>query len=259
LIDRDLHNGIAVPAWNCADTIDELVQRLNALSMDLTIFVVDDASTDDTLAKAQAYENVIAVRNQTNRGYGGTSKRLYEMAHEAGVDLVINVHGDLGHNPEDILPIIEGFRATEADFVFGSRLVYIVEQLKTHGHRLFLDPELRGRMPLVRLFGHFGLTFVQNRLFGQRLKSYHEGMRGSSAATVRWILEQDLPDWYDFDTTLLVRGASAGFHIEEVPVPPRYHTQAKSSAPPFRYGWKVLIGSIRNAPRYRRMRRRVGK
>lgn len=252
---RTVSYGIAVPAWNCADTIDELIERLNGLELDLSIFVVDDHSSDDTFERAQRHKNVTVVRNPENRGYGGTSKRLYELARDAGVDFVINVHGDLGHAPEDVLPIIAGYESSAADIVYGSRLVFIVDQLKRYKLRLFFDPELRGHMPLVRLFGHFGLTFVQNRLFGLRLRSYHEGMRGTSSELIDWILLQDLPDWYDFDATLLVKAASAGFKIEEVAVPPRYHTHAKSSAPPFRYGFRVLRDSIRKAPNYRRLRK----
>ena len=91
--------GIAIPAWNCADTIDELIVRLNGLERDLSIFVVDDHSSDDTLVRAKQHKNVTVVRNPENRGYGGTSKRLYELTRDAGVEFVINVHGDLGPRP----------------------------------------------------------------------------------------------------------------------------------------------------------------
>lgn len=245
---------IAAPAWNCADTIEEVIRQLNELDQDLKILVVDDHSTDDTLERAQKYDTVIAARNTRNMGYGGTSKRLYQMAQDHKADFVINVHGDLGHRPKDVLHIIEGFRKGAADFVIGSRLIYIRQNFAVHGFRVLFKPELRGDMPLVRLLGHLGLTFIQNILFAQKLNSYHEGMRGCSAKAVDWILKQELPDWYDFDTTLLVSAASAGFKIKEVAVAPHYHHASKSSAPPFRYGWNVLIKSIRNARRFRRLR-----
>jgi glycosyltransferase involved in cell wall biosynthesis len=207
---------IAVPAWSCGDTIDGLIQRLNALRLPSTIFVLDDASTDDSSARAKAYDNVILARNETNLGFGGTSKRLYQISAGARVDLLINVHGDLGHTPEVIVQIIADFKATRSDFVYGPKLAFIAEELSNFGPKLLWWLDFRRGMRFTRVFGHLGLTFAQNLLFGQKLRCHNGGVRGAQAKAVQWIVwivVQDLADWYDFDTMLLVKPASSDLSI----------------------------------------------
>ena len=110
-------------------------------------------------------------------------------------------------------------------------------------------------MSAIRLAGHFSLTFVQNILFNQRLNSYHEGMRGCNREALAWILKQDLPVWYDYDSTLLVMAASSNVTIKEIPTPPYYDDRSNSAAPPFRYGLRVLFNSLKSC----RYLRSIGK
>ena len=239
---------IAIPAWNCAPFIDEVIERINALLLGATIIVVDDHSSDDTSARAQRHANTVVHRNERNLGYGGTTTRLYEIARELNAGYVINLHGDLGHRPEDIPDLLTALQTGKGEFVVGSRLVYLMEQFSRHGLRVLFEDDLRGHMPLARLVGHFGLTAVQNLLFGLNLHSYHEGMRGCSRTALDWILSQNLPQWYDYDTTLLALAAASGFSIAEIPSLPHYGVETRSAAPMFHYGMRVLSNTIKSAP-----------
>jgi glycosyltransferase involved in cell wall biosynthesis len=62
-----------VPAFNEVATIEELLRRVDALEMEKQIIVVDDGSTDDTLAAAEAWardRDYVIVLHQENRGKG---------------------------------------------------------------------------------------------------------------------------------------------------------------------------------------------
>lgn len=228
---------VLVPAYNCAQTLPELCGRLH-LGPEDEILIVDDASSDDTFEVARALPRVHVERNRVNLGYGGTSHRLYEIALERGADVTVNVHGDLGHRPEDAVPLLARL-AKGADLVVGSRLLYLLERVHEHGwHRLF-SPAVASGMPPTRVLGHLGLTAFQNACYRTQLHSFHEGMRACSRRSVEWIVKADLPRWYNYDQELLLRAHDAGLSIAEVGVRPSYDSRARSAAPRVAYGLKV--------------------
>ncbi|MEN6662449.1 MAG: glycosyltransferase family 2 protein [Phycisphaerae bacterium] len=233
-----------IPAYNCAPYLEELVRRTTLRAAGDEIIIVDDASTDGTFDVAAAQPNVHVERNDASRGYGGTSKRLYEIALRRGADITVNIHGDLGHRPEDIAPLVEALAAGRTDMALGSRLMY----LKGLGLRGLFNRQARHNMPMARALGHFGLTWFQNVCFGTKLHSFHDGMRGCNRKVVQWLLGQDFPSWYDFDTELLIHAWRAGFAIEEIPVPPNYNHKSASAAPPIKYGLRVARHALRKLP-----------
>ena len=245
---------VLIPAYNCAPFLPDVVRRLELPGDDDEIIIVDDASEDDTFAVAARLSRVHADRNEHGLGYGGTSKRLYEIAAERGADFTVNIHGDLGHRPEDIQPLVAKLFSGDCDVVLGSRLIYLMGLVKNEGWRRLFDREARHNMPLVRALGHFGLTWFQNLCFGTKFHSFHDGMRGCTRAAIQWLLSQDLPTWYDFDTELLIHAHRHGLRIAEVAVPPNYDHTAASAAPPVRYGLRVAWHALRHLParfRYR--------
>ena len=64
----------AVPCYNSAEYMDKCVESLLACGDDVEIILVDDGSTDDTLAKAQVWEmehpEVIRAIHKENGGHG---------------------------------------------------------------------------------------------------------------------------------------------------------------------------------------------
>jgi glycosyltransferase involved in cell wall biosynthesis len=237
---------VLIPAYNCAHVLPEVIRRI-PLSNDMDeIIVADDASQDNTFSVATNLPRVHAVRNHVNLGYGGTSQKLYQIALERGADFAINLHGDFGHRPEDVGTLSKVLQSGEYDIVTGSRLLYILDNIKQHGlTRVLGSNDLRGNMPLVRVLGHIGLTWFQNICYETHLHSFHEGMRGVIRSTIEWILESEFPAWYNYDTELLINANSKGLRIHEVMIPPFYDDRAKSSAPPFRYGIRVAAHAIK--------------
>jgi glycosyltransferase involved in cell wall biosynthesis len=236
---------VLIPAYNCAHVIDQVVQRLTLPGPDDEIIVVDDGSQDNTLEVARALPRVHAVRNAVNLGYGGTSQRLYEIAFERGADFTVNLHGDLGHRPEDAPLVLQPLLEGRYDMVMGSRLKYLLNQRDQYGWRVLFSAQARQNMPLSRVLGHLGLTWFQNKCFGTDLHSFHEGMRGCTRAVIAWVLQNQFTTWYSYDTDLIVHASRQGFRIGEVAVPPYYDGQPKSSAPSIRYGLRVVSYTLK--------------
>lgn len=232
---------ILVPAFNCSDTIAEVCRRIPLTGPEDEILVVDDGSSDQTLEIALGLPRVHAVRNDVNLGYGGTSNRLYALARERCADVTVNVHGDLGHRPEEIPLILDEMKRTKADIVVGSRLLFLKNVAAQKGYlRLFLDESLRCGMPRERFLGHLVLTSIQNLVYGSKLHSFHEGMRACGRRAIDWAATRRLPARYTYDLEFLFHAHQQGLVIREVPVPPSYDSRAKAAAPPIRYGLNVL-------------------
>lgn len=231
---------VLIPAYNCAHSIAELIKDIQKRNIVDLIIVVDDCSSDQTSAKAKRFDNVLVYRNKVNKGYGGTSNLLYELALKHKVKFAINIHGDGGHKIDDLWPLVSEIKKNKHDFVIASRLKYIKNQFHKHGFNTITNKTLRGGMPLIRLVGHLILTELQNRVLNIKIDSYHEGMRAVSAQGIRWILSQNLPAWYQYDNQLISYAAIEGHKISEIECKPNYSAQAQSSAPPVKYGLAVI-------------------
>jgi glycosyltransferase involved in cell wall biosynthesis len=236
---------VLIPAYNCAKYLPDLIAKILLEGNDDEIIVVDDASEDDTLAIVSKIPRVHVSRNETQLGYGGTSKRLYEIALERDAEYAINIHGDFGHPPESVMILSDKIRNSKIDIVIGSRYVYLRELAARDGLWTLLEAKSRNDMPISRIIGHSGITMIQNLLYGTNLHSFHEGCRAVNRKFMTWSLEQTLPDWYDFDTFLIVKSHRAGWKISEIGIPPNYIPEVKSGVPLIGYSCKILWAALK--------------
>jgi len=238
---------VLIPAFNCAALLPEVCRRVPGLSGSDEIIVVDDGSSDDTFKVAASLPRVAAFQNPRNSGYGATSSRLYMIALERNADYTVNLHGDLGHRPEDVGPLLDRLKGGTADVVMGSRLLFVRAAIAENWSGALLNPTEVLAMPAHRVAGHVVLTAFQNVLFGSSLHSFHEGMRGCRKRVIQWATARELPAWYDYDMQLLFQAFKAGFVIEEVPIRPSYDPRVRSAAPSVRYGLRVVANSVKLA------------
>ena len=116
---------VVIPCYNEAATLREIVAAVGALASDdlaLEILVVDDCSTDDSLAVAETlaaeFPSVQVLRHSFNQGKGAALKTGFLAA--TG-DFVCVQDADLEYDPQDFLRMLRPLLAGEADVVFGSR------------------------------------------------------------------------------------------------------------------------------------------
>ena len=106
-----------IPAFNEAATIGEVLERIAELGLDAQVIVVDDGSTDETKAIAEAAG--ATVISQANAGKGAAIRTA--IAHAEGEIAVIQ-DADMEYDPAEVPDLIEPIVRGVADVVYGSRL-----------------------------------------------------------------------------------------------------------------------------------------
>ena len=106
---------IIIPAYNEAQTIGDLVTEISNLYPDFEIIVVNDGSTDDTAAVAEA-AGAIVYNHPYNIGNGAAVKSGIRIA--TG-DVFVFMDGDGQHDPKDIAKLLKYF--PDFDMVVGAR------------------------------------------------------------------------------------------------------------------------------------------
>ncbi len=230
---------VIIPAYNAGRVVTEVVARIPRGVVN-EVLVMDDGSRDNTFEVLSAISGITALRHAENRGYGGAQITLHEAALNSGAEIVVLLHADGGHFPEEIPQMIEPILSGQADIVIGSRIAGILHKAPKVAGSRWLGAAIRGPMPAHRFLGHVGLTAIQNLMFGARYHSWHEGFRAMTRAAIQRLPFRQFDSGYPFDTELLMTAHRAGLRIVEVPVGAHYDTRAGSSAPPFLYGLRVL-------------------
>jgi glycosyltransferase involved in cell wall biosynthesis len=109
-----------IPAYNEAETIGEVLDRVAALPFEKKVIVVDDGSTDGTagLVRARAAGEVELIE-QPNRGKGAALRAA--IPHIEG-DIAVIQDADMEYDPTEVPDLIEPIERGVADVVYGSRL-----------------------------------------------------------------------------------------------------------------------------------------
>lgn len=221
---------IVLPAYNAAKTLEKTVRDIPALAD--AIIVVDDFSTDDTLALAQTLGVTRVIRHEKNLGYGGNQKTCYREALSLEADIVLMLHPDYQYAPQMIPAMCAAIAYGEYDVSLGSRILG--------------KGALQGGMPLYKYFFNRVLTLVQNLMINQKLSEYHTGFRAYRAEVLRSIAFEDNSDDFVFDNELLCQILKKGYKVCEVSCPTRYDDTSSSInlSRSIVYGWGVLRVSL---------------
>jgi glycosyltransferase involved in cell wall biosynthesis len=205
---------VVMPARNAARTLQRTVQAIPRDWVD-EIILVDDKSSDDTIALARRIPELHVIWHPHNVGYGGNQKTCYLEALQREADVVVMLHPDGQYEPTLIPDMVRPIIAGEADLVLGSR---------------FLDPKgpRAGGMPAYKRIANRFLTRVENRAMGTELSEMHTGYRAYSRAFLMGVpfLRNALD--FSFDSEVLMQASHFGFRIAEVPATTSYFEDASS-------------------------------
>ncbi|MEO5645109.1 MAG: glycosyltransferase family 2 protein [Bacteroidia bacterium] len=115
-----------VPAYNESHAIKNVVDDLIAAglksSINITIVVINDCSTDTTGAIIDKLP-CVAIHLPVNLGIGGAMQTGFRFALENDFDFAIQVDGDGQHPAEEIFKIISGAVKNNWDVTIGSRFL----------------------------------------------------------------------------------------------------------------------------------------
>jgi glycosyltransferase involved in cell wall biosynthesis len=225
--------GILVVAYNAEKTLEAVLARIPSgfIPEISSILIADDASNDSTSSVAQQIKEtrpdlpITAIQHQSNLGYGGNQKAGYSWMIDNSMDIVVLLHGDGQYAPEYLPKMIEPITSSQADVVFGSRM-------------LFKGMALKGGMPKYKFIGNKILTRWQNLMAGSKLSEWHSGYRAYSIDSLKKTQFQENSDYFDFDTEIILQMLDARQRIVEIPIPTFYGDEL-SRVNGMKYGWRV--------------------
>lgn len=234
---NDRRIAVVLPAYNAETTLLRTVAELDRNVVD-EIVLVDDASTDQTIALARRL-GLEPIRHERNLGYGGNQKTCYRRALELGADIIVMLHPDYQYTPLLVPAMASMIAYGVYDFVLGSRI-------------LAQDTIARG-MPRHKFVANRVLTLVENIMLAQKLSEYHTGLRAFSRPLLAALPFERNSDDFIFDNQIIVQAIAAGARIGELSCPTRYEADSSSIdlINSIRYG----LGVLRTSAEYRLNRR----
>lgn len=211
---------IFIVSYNADTTITNVLSRIPRKlflnhNIYLEILIIDDGSSDDTIAECQAYrknnneKRLTILVNPKNLGYGANQKLGYQYAIDRGFDVVCLLHGDGQYAPEELPHLLNPLLNEECEAVFGSRMMESGKALK-------------GGMPLYKYYGNKVLTWLQNKIVGTELSEYHSGYRLYSVTALKTLPFHYNSNGFEFDTDIIIQLHKASYRIQEIPIPTFY-------------------------------------
>jgi glycosyltransferase involved in cell wall biosynthesis len=126
----------------CKDEAEQLPATLADLPRQLPgfeaieVLVIDDGSTDDTIAVARDHGVQHIVRLTNNKGLASAFQAGMDAALKLGADVIVNTDADNQYRGEDIAKLVEPIVAGHADMVIGDRDVVSIEHFSPLKKRL---------------------------------------------------------------------------------------------------------------------------
>jgi dolichol-phosphate mannosyltransferase len=200
---------VVIPAWNEAETMQELLGRIRAalepLAREIEILVVVPAPEDAAAEAARAGGAEVLV--QMRPGYGGALK---EGLLASRGEYVITMDADLSHPPEAI-PQLMAHR-DDAEVVIASRYV-------AGGS---------AKMPSVRALLSRILNLIYRRVLAVPVLDMSSGFRGYQRKILDELALES--EKYDILEEILVKSYSLGWHVLEIPFDYQLRAAGKSHA-----------------------------
>ena len=112
---------VVIPVFNEMRTLEQVIKRVQAVSVEKEIILVDDYSNDGSRELVQSLgeqPNVRAVLHEYNEGKGAALRSGFAAA--AG-DVVLIQDADLEYDPNDYPKLLGPIVENDADVVYGSR------------------------------------------------------------------------------------------------------------------------------------------
>lgn len=209
---------VVIPAYNEADAVDRVINKIRALRPEAEILVVDDGSRDNTAEVARA-AGARVIRHPYNKGNGAAVKTGLR---NATGDVVLLLDADGQHPPEDIERVLAPIG--EYDLVVGAR----TRESETHW---------------VRDIGNALFNGLASYLAGRKIPDLTSGFRAMKRDLIMEFIHL-LPNLYSYPTTSTLAFLKAGYNVTFVPIRARRGT-GRSNTKILRDGVRAIVIILR--------------
>jgi glycosyltransferase involved in cell wall biosynthesis len=167
----------------------------------LPVLVIDDGSSDDTAANAEA-AGAAVIRQVRNQGKGGALRAGFRRALDEGYEAVLTLDGDGQHDPDEIPRFVAAFGAPGAS---GPRPELII------GRRDF------ARMPLVRRLANTLGTATFSWAVGRHVPDNQSGYRLLGRRLMSETLDS-AETGFEFEVEMIAVCLRNGWTLDWVPI-----------------------------------------
>ncbi len=200
---------IVIPAYNEAATINDIVSR--SLAITNNVYVIDDGSTDETLALIQQ-TGAHLLANQTNQGKAASIWRGMQAALENGAEYIITLDADGQHAPEDASRIIAAAKNNPEKIIIGSRM------------------SEKSAFPKKRYYANSVANFWISWAAGYEIEDSQSGFRLYPASLVKKLkIPYGKSRSFVFESEVLIEGARMGYTGIFIAIPALYQENARAS------------------------------
>jgi len=162
----------------------------------LQVVVVDDGSTDDTAAQAEA-AGATVLRQRPNAGKGAAIRMGFRYALERGAVAVVTLDADGQHDPAEIPAFLAAFEASRPELIIGRRDF--------------------GSMPPVRRLSNTLGGWVFSAAVGRRVADNQSGYRLIGRRLMTALLDSD-ESGFEFEVEMIARCIALGLPMADVPI-----------------------------------------
>jgi len=182
-----------IPGYQEGPRIAAVVEGARA---HLPVVVVDDGSTDDTAAQAEA-AGAAVLRQVPNAGKGAAIRMGFRHALEAGAVAVVTLDADGQHDPAEIPTFLAAFAAAHPELVIGRRDF--------------------GSMPFVRRLSNTLGGWVFSAAVGRRFADNQSGYRLIGRQLMMALLDSD-EHGFEFEVEMIARCIALDLPMTDVPI-----------------------------------------
>ena len=231
---------VVMPVYNEVETLEEIVERVNAAPVELELIVVDDGSTDgsrEILQRLQA-DGLIhrLLLHEENQGKGAALSTGFQAVTS---DMVVIQDADLEYDPDEYPLLLEPILSDKADVVYGSRF-------------------LGGRPHRVLYFWHYLgnrlLTLFSNMITNLNLTDMETCYKCFRREVLSGLTVEERA--FGVEPELTAKVALGGWRVYEVGISYAGRTYAEGKKITWRDGWAAIACIIRYGLIHRVTRRR---
>jgi glycosyltransferase involved in cell wall biosynthesis len=192
---------IVIPVYNEKELVTRLVDVVCEQALEKEVIIVNDGSVDGSTEIIEqvilkAHPEIRYFKHETNKGKGAAIRKGFEMAKG---DFVVIQDADLEYDPKDLKSMVEVFRDSGIDVVYGSR--FLAGRKVTH----FLHYAVN---QMITMFG--------NLLYGARLtdlETCYKMFRKPVLDSLHLV-----SDGFEIEAEMTGKVFNKGFRIKEVPI-----------------------------------------
>jgi glycosyltransferase involved in cell wall biosynthesis len=162
----------------------------------LPVVVIDDGSTDNTAAQAEA-AGATVLRQVPNAGKGAALRMGFRYALEQGAAAVVTLDADGQHDPAEIPSFLAAFEASRPELIVGRR------DFRT--------------MPAVRRLSNTLGGWVFSAAVGRHVPDNQSGYRLIGRQLMAALLDSD-ESGFEFEVEMIARCIALGLPMADVPI-----------------------------------------